>query len=96
MKVHVILSKTFKKIQNYKFSYFYNVDFINNSILVRKKQRKTFQVKTVNCQNDLDAINGNRIEIFDVDANVKLRQRYDLPVNVLLIKMKENMLRVHA
>ena len=40
MKVHVILSKTMKKIQNYKFSYFYNVDFINNSTLVKKKQGK--------------------------------------------------------
>lgn len=53
-------------------------------------------MKTINCQNNLDAMNGNRIEFFYVDANVKLRQRYDLLVNVLLIKMKKNMLRVHA
>ena len=32
-EVHVILSKTFKKMQNYKFSYFYYVDFINNSTI---------------------------------------------------------------
>ena len=33
MKVHVILSKTFRKIQNYQFSYFYNVDFFKYSTI---------------------------------------------------------------